>query len=166
MTDVCTEREGPVGIVTLSRPDVRNAVDRPTAHALSQAVVELDDDPEVAAIVLYGDHGTFCAGADLKAFSDEARRNEIATPTGEPRDPGPMGPSRFMLDTPVIAAVEGWAVAGGMELALWADLRVMADDAVFGIFCRRWGRAPHRRRHGAAASTHRSQSGDGPDPHR
>lgn len=138
---VRTERDGPVGIVTLDRPEVRNAVDRPTAEALADAVLHLDEDPDVAVIVLAGDHGTFCAGADLGAIADPsgARVNDLTPPDGASTQPGPMGPSRFVLDTPTIAAVEGWAVAGGTELALWADLRVVAQDAVFGIFCRRWG---------------------------
>lgn len=139
MDAVTTRRDGAIGIVTLSRPEVRNAVDGPTARALTAAVTACDDDPAIAVIVLHGDHGTFCAGADLRALGDDSRRNEVLPPTSDPRDLGPMGPSRLVLDTPVIAAIEGHAVAGGLELALWADLRVVAENAVLGVFCRRWG---------------------------
>lgn len=130
---VRTEDHGPVRVVVLDRPDRRNAVDRPHAEALADAFRELDADPAVAVGVLWGAGGTFCAGADLKAVA-EGRPNRLA-PDGD----GPMGPSRMVLDTPVIAAIEGHAVAGGLELACWADLRVVAEDAVLGVFCRRWG---------------------------
>ncbi len=127
------EKSGPVTTVILSRPDVRNAVDRTTAEALVSAFREFNADPEALAGVLHGEHGTFCAGADLKAIaSGNANRTE---PDGD----GPMGPSRMLLDKPVVAAISGYAVAGGLELALWCDLRVMEEDAVLGVFCRRWG---------------------------
>jgi enoyl-CoA hydratase len=122
-----------VTTVVLHRPEARNAVDRETADALSAAFVEFERDGEARAAVLFGEGGTFCAGADLKALAGE-RANRIA-PDGD----GPMGPSRMLLDKPVIAAVSGYAVAGGLELALWCDLRVVEEDAVLGVFCRRWG---------------------------
>lgn len=130
---VHVEHEDAVTVVTIDRPDARNAVDRPTAAALADAFRAFDADDRRAVAVLTGAGGTFCAGADLKAFGTD-RANSVST-TGD----GPMGPSRMMLGKPVIAAVEGYAVAGGIELALWCDLRVMAADAVFGVFCRRWG---------------------------
>jgi enoyl-CoA hydratase len=130
---VTSERVGAVTTVVLSRPGVRNAVDRDTAQELADAfrAFEADDDASVA--VFHGDGGTFCAGADLKAGAT-GRLNRVE-PTGD----GPMGPSRLRLTKPVIAAVAGYAVAGGLELALWCDLRVVEEDAVFGVFCRRWG---------------------------
>lgn len=141
---VRTERSGPVTTVILSRPSARNAVDAPTAKALAQAFLAFEADETASVAVFWGEGGTFCAGADLKAVSQGRASNPIVpVPVGEAADPldpnGPMGPTRLVLSKPVIAAVEGHAVAGGMELACWADLRVVAEDAVFGIFCRRWG---------------------------
>ena len=130
---VRVERDGPVTTVLLSRPERRNAVDGATAAALTGAFRDFDADPEAAVAVLHGEGGVFCAGADLKA-AGTAEGNRVAA-AGD----GPMGPTRMRLSKPVIAAVAGHAVAGGLELALWCDLRVAEENAVFGVFCRRWG---------------------------
>ncbi|WP_216916011.1 crotonase/enoyl-CoA hydratase family protein [Nocardia noduli] len=130
---VRVERSGAVTTVILYRPEARNAVDGPTAAALAEAFRAFDADPEAAVAVLWGEGGTFCAGADLKALGTE-RSNQV-TEDGD----GPMGPTRMTLSKPVVAAVSGYAVAGGLELALWCDLRVAEQDSTFGVFCRRWG---------------------------
>jgi enoyl-CoA hydratase len=127
------EKNGSVTTVILARPERKNAVDRATAEALAAAFREFDADPNARAAVLSGDGGTFCSGADLKAVT-EGSSNRI-----EEGGDGPMGPSRMQLTKPVVAAVAGYAVAGGLELALWCDLRVAEEDATFGVFCRRWG---------------------------
>ncbi len=133
VSTVRVERSGPVTTVILDRPEVRNAVDAPTAAALAEAFADFDADTDAGVAVLFGAGGTFCAGADLKAMGSE--RGNKTTPDGN----GPMGPTRMRLSKPVIAAVAGYAVAGGLELALWCDLRVVEEDAVFGVFSRRWG---------------------------
>ena len=152
---VSSQRRGAITLITLSRPDVRNAVDAETARALYAAFIEFQDDAHAKVAVFHGAHGHFCAGWDLKAGArmarDEGEPGVLTNLDFEPLSSaqleaapnsaplGPMGPSRLLLSKPVIAAVSGAAVAGGMELALWCDMRVMEEDAYFGVFCRRFG---------------------------
>lgn len=135
--DVLVEREGEITIISINRPERKNAVDGKTANALFEAFLAFDTDPGASVAVFTGTGDCFCAGADLKAISigDREKRREV----GGRNTMAPMGPSRLVLSKPVIAAIEGYAVAGGMELALWADMRVVAEDVVFGVFCRRFG---------------------------
>ncbi|MES1991509.1 MAG: crotonase/enoyl-CoA hydratase family protein [Pseudomonadota bacterium] len=150
MSVVRVEKSGPVTTIILSRPDVRNAVDRPTAKALADAFLDFEADEDALVAVFAGDHGVFCAGADLKAVAaggegGDARRGNLIKPPGTELGfnrlaaDGPMGPSRMVLSKPVIGAIAGFAVAGGLELALWCDMRVVEEDAQLGVFCRRWG---------------------------
>ena len=132
--NVRIEKKDRVTTVILDRPEKRNAVDRPTATALADAFRAFEADPDSAVAVLWGAGGHFCAGADLGALTDESRRNRIS-----PEGDGPLGPTRLQLTKPVIAAVSGYCVAGGLELACWCDLRVAEQSAVFGVFCRRFG---------------------------
>ncbi len=135
---IITQTDGPVLTVTINRPDRRNAVDVPAAQALTQAFRAFDADDSLSVAILTGADGNFCAGADLKALAGgEEKRVEEADPMLN--SDAPMGPTRLRLSKPVIAAVEGFAVAGGIELALWCDLRVAAEGSVFGVFCRRFG---------------------------
>jgi enoyl-CoA hydratase len=131
---ILTERRGATFVITINRPEVRNALDEPTAATLAQALREFDRNDELVAAVLSGSGGTFCSGFDLKSVADGTRMPRVS----EEGD-GPLGVTRMQLSKPVIAAIEGHAVAGGLEVALWCDLRVAAENAIFGVFNRRWG---------------------------
>lgn len=136
--DVLTEKKGPIWTIIINRPEAKNSVNGDTAQLLAEAFREFDKDPSASVAVLWGAGGCFCAGADLKAVSGKSSASPNAMEMDMTRD-GPMGPSRMHLSKPVIAAVSGFAVAGGLELACWCDLRVMEENAVFGVYCRRFG---------------------------
>ncbi|MDF1691378.1 MAG: crotonase/enoyl-CoA hydratase family protein [Zhongshania sp.] len=135
-TQIQIDRRPPLLWVTINRPLARNAVDGKTAHALAKAFQAFDSDPELSVAILCGAEDHFCAGADLKAVAsdDPVQRNPLNT-----EGIGPMGPSRMQLSKPVIAAIDGYCVAGGLELALWCDMRIATERAIFGVFCRRFG---------------------------
>lgn len=143
MSSVRTEKNGPVTTVILDRRHARNAVDPETARALYRAFLDFEADDAARVAVFWGDNGTFCAGADLKAASSVDMEGYLGglrvAEESTQQSMGPMGPSRLLLSKPVIAAVSGHAVAGGMELALWCDMRVVEESACFGVYCRRWG---------------------------
>ena len=141
---VTVERDGPVTTIVHARPEVRNAMDKASANALVEAFLAFDRDPDQSVAVLWGAGGAFCAGADLKSVASAPARQQPLSRLDFPADGGepprgPMGPTRLELSKPVIAAIAGPAVAGGMEVALWCDLRIMEESAYMGVYCRRWG---------------------------